>query len=171
MMEERGKKFDQLTKHVAKRTGDILGDDAGMVAECPFCSYYGMPGFVPVIDHDADLQAQVLHAFKLSAPSDYQKDSYARMCDKCNGLGETLSGSRVPGRERIPCIECQSRGWVPVGAERAGGTSAIPNGQAATYPPPADEGAPTFMPTGDEPPEVAALRAQGYLVAPPVVMG
>jgi len=58
IMEERGKQFDQLRKHVATRVGKILGDDAAMVAECPFCSYYNMPGWVPVIDHPADLQAQ-----------------------------------------------------------------------------------------------------------------
>lgn len=169
VLEERGKKFDLLTKHVAKRTGEILGDDATLVTECPFCSYYNMPGFVPMIDHPPDLQAHVLAAFGQHVATDYAKDSYARACDKCNGLGETLSGSRVVGLDKLPCYDCQGRGWVAVGDERKSLEDRLRNGSTpAPYVAVPGE-LPLLPPDEDEPDFVHQARAAGYVAFKPYV--
>ena len=104
-----------------------------------------------------------------ASPDDYKADSYSRQCDACNGLGETKTGSKVQGQETLPCLECMGKGWVAVGDERSSGSMAVPNGQYRQVAPPAEDALPMMMAPEDEPPEVAALRKQGYAVVPPPV--
>lgn len=171
LLEERGKSFDKLSKHVAKRTGEILGEDATMAIECPLCSYYGMPGWVPTVAPPEELQSALLHYAGLRAPSDYSKDAYSSTCSKCNGLGEVLTGSQVMGQERLPCYDCQGKGWLAVGPERQAAFGARPNGALASTPQPsAADQAMSPSPVA-EPPEVARLRADGYLVVAPMAAG
>lgn len=168
LLEERGKRFDTLSKHVAKRTGEILGEDATMATECPLCSYYGMPGWVPTVAPPEELQSALLHYAGLRAPSDYAKDGYSSACAKCNGLGEVLTGSQVVGQERLPCYDCQGKGWLAVGPERQAVFGARPNGATVTAQPlPVMDQAmqPEAVP---EDPDAKRLRAEGYLVVPPI---
>lgn len=167
-IDEVGKKLEGLQKHVTKRLGEILGDDATEIVPCPCCTAFGMPGWVWPIAPPDDVKAELYHYLGSFAPTDYKKDSYSRECEKCGGLGETLTGSKVPNMGTITCYDCKGMGWVPVGDERAGNRAPIPNlpngngldsaeGQLLT---PAAEITDT--------PEVAALKRQGYVVIPPV---
>lgn len=170
-MEEVGKQLDALNKTVATRLGRILGDDAIDLDPCPWCSYFNTPGHVFRGVLPNDLRTHIAHLIGERAPEDFEKDSYSRACDKCRGLGETLTGSKVPGRERLPCYDCGGNGWIAVGNERASTVLSRANGPAAAVAPlsPADvamQPAPTV-----EPAEAAALRAQGYIVVPPVTVG
>lgn len=169
-MEEVGKQLDALNKTVATRLGRILGDDAIDLDPCPWCSYFNTPGHVFRGVLPNDLRTHIAHLIGERAPEDFEKDSYSRACDKCRGLGETLTGSKVPGRERLPCYDCSGNGWIAVGNERASTVLSRANGPASAVAPlgPADvamQPAPTV-----EPAEAAALRAQGYIVVPPVTV-
>lgn len=170
-MEDVGKKLDGLTKHVAKRMGEILGEDATLYQPCPCCTNFQTPGWVPPIDPPADVRAEIAHYMGQFAETDYKPDNYSRVCDECGGLGETLTGSKVPNQGTLTCIPCKGRGWVPVGAER-GGAGPIPdmptNGDALHSP----EGellTPAVSPQDSE--EVAALKARGYVVISPPSLG
>lgn len=170
-MEEVGKQLDALAKTVATRLGRILGDDAIDLDPCPWCSYFNTPGHIFRGVLPNDLRTHIAHLIGERAPEDFEKDSYSRACDKCRGLGETLSGSKVPGRDRLPCYDCNGFGWIAVGPERQSAALSRANGPAPATPPltPADaamQPAPTV-----EPAEAAALRAQGYIVVPPVTVG
>ena len=168
LLEERGKRFEKLSQHVAKRTGEILGEDATIVQECPLCTYWGMPGWIPTVDPPQDLQAHLMHYMGQRAASDFQRDQYSAACSKCNGLGEVLTGSHVFGQERLPCFDCKGMGWIAVGDERRSGVLALANGVAAPSAPLAPADAAMSPAPLDEPPEVAALRSQGYLVVAPL---
>lgn len=168
LLEERGKRFDTLSKHVAKRTGEILGEDATMAMECPLCSFYGMPGWVPTVPPPEELQSALLHYAGLRAPSDYARDGYSSACSKCNGLGEVLTGSQVMGQERLPCYDCQGKGWLAVGPERQAAFGSRPNGVAAATPQPSPLDQAMQPEPVAEPPSVAELRQQGYLVVAPI---
>lgn len=170
-IEEVGKKLDGLQKHVTKRLGEILGDDATVIEPCPCCTPMGMPGWVWPGEPPEDVRAELYHYLGSFAPQDYKPDDYARKCDKCNGLGETATGSLVPNMQTITCYDCKGKGWVPVGPERASGVLPIPE-----LPPNGDlhspEGvllAPAPQPADTE--EIAALKRAGYVVIPPIARG
>lgn len=163
-MEEIGKKLDGLNKHVAKRLGEILGDDATLFEVCEVCSATNTPGYRLSGPYPPEVEAAVRHVMGQHSPTDYSPDSYSRKCDKCNGLGATASGSLVPGQDTLPCFDCKARGWVPVGTERSGLSVVPPSGGDG-----GGEQAPPFVPAPVESdtPEVAALKAQGYVIIAP----
>lgn len=170
MLEERGKRFEKLSQHVAKRTGEILGDDVQIVQECPCCTYWGMPGWIPTVNPPQDLAAVLLHYLGQHAPTDYRPDTHSKACEACGGMGEVASGSRVFGQERLPCVECASNGWVATDDERRSRLLSLRNGEhPPTFPAaPADA---AMSPNAEpEPPEAAELRARGYIVMPPIIV-
>ena len=165
-MEEIGKSLDKLQKHVAKRISEILGDAATEWEECEVCNYWNTPGW----RHKGPLPAEVEEVLRVAlgenALADYKPDEYSRTCDRCNGLGEVLTGSKVQGQQALTCMFCKGMGWVPIGNERATGAFAMPNGQAAAPPPTLTPAAP---PPADTP-EIAAakalLQAHGNMIIP-----
>jgi hypothetical protein len=171
VMEEIGKKLDALTKTVATRISTILGENANDFEVCDLCSYWNTPGWRMKGQLPADLTAELLHVLNQHAPSDYIADTHSTVCSKCNGLGAVLSGSKAQGQELLPCIECQSRGWVPTDDARQAGVLARANGAATTGSPGGpDDGA--MSPTFDaDTPEIRALKAQGFVVIPPIAVG
>lgn len=168
-MEAIGKKLDALQKYVARKMGDILGEQAQSFEECEVCSYYNTPGWRLSGPYPTEVDTAVRTVLGMRSPAELAKDNYAHVCDACNGFGETLSGSKVPGRETLPCYVCKANGWVPVGDERANTGLFVANGPAAAFTPPADSIAPQFTQDPADEPEVAALKAKGYMVVPPFV--
>ncbi len=165
VIEEIGKKLDQLNKHVAKRMGDILGEDAQLYRPCMCSELFQTPGWLPPIDPPPDAQAFMHHWMGEHAISDFKPDNFSRVCDVCGGLGMTATGSQVQGQQTLPCIPCKSLGWVPVGPEREGPGAYTPptapqtNGVTATPPIQPVQAADT--------PEIAALKQAGYTVIAP----
>jgi hypothetical protein len=85
--------------------------------------------------------------------------AHHQVCEACNGYGQVISGSLNPNAATVPCVECQGYGHVPKLAE----VSMTPaNGVTAP--------APVITQPATEPPEVAALRAAGYTVVPPITV-
>src|SRR5215469_2353011 len=170
--EAKGKEWDRVAKYLAKNVGDIEGDDAIYKVECPCCRSQGTPGYIdPRMGADPEIVGPVLAWFGMRSDDDYAKDNYSRECDECRGLGETLSGSKVAGRDKLVCFRCKGNGWVAVGDERGAGLGGFANGPTSAAASSGATPAPSYMPDGTEPPEVTELREKGYIVMPPVHVG
>ena len=170
-IEDIYKKLNTQTRANATRISTILGDEAVNFDTCPMCSYFNTPGFVYSGQLPADLTEHILHLLNQHAPSEYIADTHSETCASCNGLGMVLSGSKAPGQELLPCVECGSKGWVANDGVRGGVALSAANGvlDPAGNASSGDAAmAPTF-PT--DTPEIRALKAQGYVVIPPVPVG
>lgn len=166
--EEIGKKLDALQKHVAKKMGDILGEDAAMFEVCEVCSYTNTPGWRLSGPYAPEVEAAVRGVLGTHGIGEYKTDTYSRVCDICEGLGKTSTGSRVPGQETQTCVDCKGRGWLAVGPERGGAPLVAQGGDQLTH----DQSGASFDVIEVQPqldtPEMAALRAAGYILIPPV---
>lgn len=169
LSEEIGKKLDGLQKHVAKRLGEILGDQVQVLEECEVCSFTNTPGWRAKGPYPDPVEQAVRMVLGMRGPADYKPDNYSHVCEACVGLGETVTGSKVLGQETLPCIDCKARGWVPVGPERAGPTYGSGNGQTPAFGPSPIDAAAILPPGEPDPPEVDALKALGYTVIRPFV--
>lgn len=168
-IEAIGKKLDGLRKHVTKRMGEILGDDAPLYRECMCGELFNTPGWLPPIDPPPDAQAFMYHWLGQHAPSDYQKDQFSRECPDCNGMGEVLTGSKVQGQVTLPCITCSGMGWADAGRAQRIAASRVPNGPQPVTPLPASPEGAAFTAPAEDTPEIAALKAQGFIIIPPMV--
>jgi hypothetical protein len=165
--EEIGKKLDKLQKYVANKMGDILGEDTTLFEICEVCSYTNTPGWRLSGPYPPDVELAVRHAMGQHAQTEYKMDGYSAVCDKCDGLGQTQSRSKVPGQDLLVCFGCKGRGWIPVGSERGGTPLVAQNGGTLHN----EENGQTFdvidVQTRADSPEVAALKAQGYIIIDP----
>lgn len=155
------KKLDQLAAHVAKRYGEILGDELDGFTICPLCAPW-FPGIRLQVMPDYETVAAVKVAIGEDPDPPLTNDHYSKVCEDCGGLGKVLTGSKVMGQTTAQCIPCKGRGWLAIGPEREQGSILA---AAPPAPLPAN-GAPAVLDT--DPPEAAALKALGYIVVAPV---
>jgi len=171
VMEEIGKKLDALNKTVATRISSILGDQATDFEVCDLCSYWNTPGWRHSGHLPEDLRDQLAYLIGQRPHSELKHDQHSAVCSYCDGEGVVDTGSKVPGQTALPCVECEGMGWTPTDDARRRGRMSLPNGptaQALGVTP--AEAAMNPAPV-EEPPEVAALRQQGYLVVAPIAAG
>lgn len=109
------------TRH-AKRVAEIMGDDFGLLVPSPVDWTPGFIFNVPEMLPQPEQVAQLHALLGQSAPADYLPAEDAEACDKCNALGEVLTGSRKPGQETKLCVGCNGSGWK---------TKALPLAQVA----------------------------------------
>jgi hypothetical protein len=168
LIEKRGKDLDGLAKTVKTRLTSILGADLELFEECEICNYWNTPGWRITGPLPAEVADVVRLALGMHGEAEYQRDEYSRACEKCNGLGVVLTGSKAVGQETLQCLPCKGFGWVPIGDERRIGAFATVNGPAAA--PPAPLAGP--LPAAPESPEIAAARAllqgAGHMVIAPI---
>lgn len=145
----------------AGRVVEIMGADSDILEQCPLCLPL-IPGFRYPTPPVAEQLAAVKEAIGEPATPNYRPDQYSKVCDVCDGLGGVLTGSKVANQATLPCIKCGAQGWLPIGPERQGAQAAPINGGA---PPVSYTLPPVDTP---DPPEVASLKALGYIVVPPV---
>lgn len=166
---ETAKAIQRVRKYVEKNKDEILGDMAEGWAECLVCTYWQIPGWMPMEPAPPEVHASLLGWLGQRPEEEYKPDNYSRECDSCNGLGQTATGSKVFGQEHLTCVPCKGMGWIAVGPERQGGYAAQPpNGAPGGY----DQGGSgrtQAQPAPEDTPEIAALKAQGYAVIPPYV--
>jgi len=167
-IEEVGKKLDLLGKHVAKRMSEILGEDAQLFEQCEGCYYWNVPGWRMKGPAPQEVADHLRVWLGDHAEADYLKDNYSRVCDACNGLGLTLTGSKVPGQDKLICIPCNGNGWIAVGDERNPYALRATNGATFDTPQHGALSPVAPLPGEPEPPEVAALKARGYMVIAPI---
>jgi hypothetical protein len=159
---------DRSRKYLAKNMGDVYGDTAAEYTECPFCNYFGTPGWLHLEPCPPTLLGTLYEYAQVRAPDEYIPDIYSRVCERCNGLGSCASGSKVAGQERLSCIECKGQGWIPIGDERRSGGMYVPNGPGPQFPAPATDVSGELAGTGADPPEAEGLRQRGYIVIAPM---
>jgi len=112
------KEIDDLTKKLEaeaarheKRVAEIMGDDFALLVPSPVDWTPGFIFNVPEM-HPTPEAVATLHALLgQSAPVELREADDAEGCDKCNALGEVLTGSRKPGQETKPCTACTGTGW------------------------------------------------------------
>ena len=100
----------EATRH-ANRLSEIMGEDAQTLATCPLCEPL-MPGFLWTEHITDDRRAASLEMLGASRMLDLKQDPDTEMCDVCNGYGETLTGSPVPGKEFKLCGKCSGNGYA-----------------------------------------------------------
>lgn len=166
---ETAKAIQRVRKYVEKNKDEILGDMAEGWAECLVCTYWQIPGWMPMEPAPPEVHASLLGWLGQRPEEEYKRDGYSRQCDACDGLGVTATGSKVFGQEQLPCIPCKGMGWIAVGPERQGGyMPQPPNGAPGGYDQ-GGSGGTQAQPAPEDTPEIAALKAQGYAVIPPYV--
>jgi hypothetical protein len=166
---EIDKKLEGLRKHVATRMGVILGEDAQYYVEDPISRWSGVPGWMPPIDLPPDVAAELYHLLGMRSPTDLLPDPHSMECDECGGEGVNLTKSKVQGQTELPCVKCETRGWLPTDDARRAKGATVTNGLAPSYPPPSPVASAVPETQPDEDPRAVELRQLGYAVIPPYV--
>lgn len=155
------KKLDQLAAHVAKRYGEILGEELDGFTICPLCAPW-FPGIRLQVMPDYETVAAVKVAIGEDPDPPLTNDHYSKVCEDCGGLGKVLTGSKVMGQTTAQCIPCKGRGWLAIGPEREQGQLLQVNGGGE----PATPGM-SHLPA-DTAAAVEALRALNFIVVEPI---
>lgn len=110
-IEDLTRKLENEASRHEKRVAEIMGDDFALLVPNPTDwtpgFIFNVPEMHPVPEQIAELHALLGHA---SAP-ELREAEDAEGCEKCNALGEVLTGSRKPGQETKPCSACSGTGW------------------------------------------------------------
>lgn len=126
----------QADRHT-KRVREIMGDDFAMLVPSPVDwtpgFIFNVPGMLPDDEQVAAFDA----ILGRGAHADLREAEDAEGCDKCNALGEVLTGSRKPGQETKPCSACTGTGWKVKAAPLA---PVAPMPTPQTYNPPQPTG-------------------------------
>jgi hypothetical protein len=169
---EQAKILDKLDREAdrhTKRLQEILLEDALMLLPCELCNPRHA-GWVDLKQISDEVKQRVRVMIGDREPVKREHDRYSRRCEACNGEGEVETGSKVSGQSNLPCIDCGSKGWVPVGPERAPGRPAVQVAPAAangqTTPEPAPVGAPALSP--EEQAAYDLLRGRNFAVIAPM---
>lgn len=113
------KRADTYSKFVAER----LTDADQEVLRCPLC-ITGPPGFLDrgmIGQYPREAVAQVTEIMTGFKQEQYQQLPGFETCSTCNGLGEGLTGSKVPQRDKAVCPACRGAGYTaPPGAAANG---------------------------------------------------
>lgn len=161
-IEKAFKALGKVRDYVARRVGEIMGDDATQLIPCPACQDLA-PGFVwppsvAALSPEAEAGTRLL--LGMQQPTDLEAHPSAVICETCQGKGQVQTPSKVPGYDVVDCPTCAATG-------RTLTSNVVPivpvNG--APESPPIMTG-PTVM-AAPLSPEAEAAKAQGYMVIPP----
>lgn len=159
-IERVNRKLESEARRHATNVLNIMGDDANVLEQCPLCLPL-IPGFRYPYPPQAEQLAAVKEAIGEPADPPLLNDAYSSLCVACAGWGAVATGSKVVGKNKVRCLDCNGLGYVPIDTRREG-VSLLGNG--------ADPIVPQFnqpLPDAPLPPEVEALRALGYIVVEP----
>jgi len=159
--------LQKLQAHVAKRLGEILGDEAPAYAACPLCTPFETVGWIPPVELHPEHAAMVYAVLNIRPPLELVDDPHSIECDECAGAGANRMPTRVLEQERAVCVKCQGRGWLAKdNARRVAGASLF-NGPTADVTPPLESS--SFVPdvAPEQLEEIQRLRDLGYAVVPP----
>jgi hypothetical protein len=162
--EFRDKEWQRVAKYLAKNLGEIEGEDATHYVECFVCRSFGTPGWVIPGPPPVEIVGTLHEWLGMRAPDEYLPDGHSIECDECGGLGQVRMPSKVVGQETMGCVKCGSLGWI--GSDHFRGNFSSPPANGPQLIPESERGAGSYelVPEGPEPPEVAVLRSQGFMV-------
>jgi len=122
------------------RVTAIFGDDWMGCVPCPLCAE-DFPGVVTPAPRSEQAVATVRPLIGLPDLTTYREDRFARTCERCDGRGKTLTGSRVPAYATMQCPECLGTGFKT--AETPTVTVTRVNGDPVMPPPTHTDDVPT----------------------------
>lgn len=166
-LEKRFKAIERAWKTYTGKVSSIMEEEALQLTECPLCSGT-VPGFV-LIDgagHVDDVTKSVVQTYMgIVQEADYPSDPDFRECNRCDGLGQIRTGSKVPQWKMLTCQTCSGRGYLgpPVAAangvaEPSAVLAAVGAPVAAEPPAEADAfGSPRLLPDGMENPNYGRM--------------
>lgn len=135
-------KLDKEARRHRDRLSEIMGEEAILLVPCPLCEEHLAGwrfGRQPSEAEWRQITAEVYGVENV----EYVTADYAQPCDACAQLGQIRTGSKVPGRETIPCRKCSGFGYVTADATP-------PLAVAAPAPEPT---LPAFSAPAEQPPE------------------
>jgi hypothetical protein len=154
------RKLDREAERHRNRVKEIMGEEYGVLLACPMCDQIN-PGYVMPTPEVPQRFPAVREFMGDSQPRELKHDQNLSRCQVCDGWGIVESGSRVEGQRELACTECGGRGWL---GQRAG----LALTTADQFAPTPANGAPSPVPaSAGDPPDVAALKARGYMVIDP----
>ena len=110
-IEELQGKLEREGERHAKRVAEIMGDDFALLVPNPTDwtpgFLFNVPEMLPFPEQVAAFDAIIGRG----ASAELAEAEDAEGCDKCNALGEVLTGSRKQGQETKPCSACNGTGW------------------------------------------------------------
>jgi len=148
-----------------KRLAEIMGDDLGGHIPCPACmdgiaGYIVPPDVAPLTDDQRERMKQIMG---LDNWETMPEADWARQCVTCLGHGNIRTGSIVPGRETVECMDCGGAGYINTRKAQTTPALQTPEGEIVT--------GPTVFPDNEPDPRVDALRRDGFTVIPPMHVG
>jgi hypothetical protein len=167
-------------KTVGPRIVAEWGDSAKYLLECPLCMTTHK-GFVDARDQGR-YPPQIVKAIQefmgISQEVEYVQDEETRTCPRCEGYGQTSTGSKVPTQLKHTCSLCAGYGFVPPpsGSAHPSPSGALPdNGTSPVLAPPVDDFGkpdvdnwqePRILPDGRENPNYGRQPSFKVLVDP-----
>jgi hypothetical protein len=157
------KKLAKLDEHVARRVGEIMGDESLNLIRCPVCTPVA-PGWIypPQI---APLEPEQIAGMRalmgIQDAENLAEHPAFKQCPDCLGEGRVKTGSHRDGYESAECPTCAGLGYKQDlrGQIVANGPQPAPL-DAPLYP---AEPIPAELPA-----DLAAYKAKGWLIAPPM---
>lgn len=107
-------KLERASNTYTRKVAEILGDDLVDFVPSPLSlpflfGFVFNPANVPLDEGVLDATRRLIGE---PVPRPLEQDPEARTCPRCDGWGETLTGSKVNTKNTVRCRECQGRGWV-----------------------------------------------------------
>jgi hypothetical protein len=160
----RDKAWDRVRKYLARNLGEIEGDDATLYHECFVCNSFGSPGFIRTEPLSPEVIATLHSWLGMRDPTELRPDQHSQECPECAGEGLVAMPSKVAGQTELPCTKCGALGWLGTDPQRGGYSSPLGNGSQPVVGSGLPMDMPVLEPDAPEPPEVAVLRGQGFMV-------
>lgn len=110
-LEQAFKKLEGEQNRHNKRLSEIMGDDFSTMLVCELCepTIAGYRFNTPLSEEQRQMVAV---AIGLAGDAAIKEDDEAVKCDRCDGMGVTRTGSKVPGAETRACTKCAAKGWT-----------------------------------------------------------
>jgi len=161
---KRDERLDGEKIRHLERIQTIMGPEAESLIPCPVCMD-GIDGliFEPEVQQlSPEAISRIRQVIGLPDYSTFRQATDALACPDCDGLGEVVTGSHVPGYETKTCGRCGKKGWVGTGERPS-------NGHVEAEDEPIVTG-PTVFFADNEDPEIRHLRERGFTVIPPMTV-
>jgi hypothetical protein len=164
-LEALRKKLDNEDIRHSKRIAEIFGDDAPHLLQCPMClhltaGFLFPPDAAPIPEENVALIRSLIG---MPAKRTLKRHPSFTTCPECEGEGSIDTGSHRIGYDESACPGCAGKGWVGIGASANGPQTGTAGTATATVTP--------LQAVEDEDPEIARLRARGFLVVAPTKIG
>lgn len=130
-IEKRYKALEREQKRHTSAIEKIMEEEALELVVCPLCEPE-LGGFLRMesLEQPRDeMHGAMIEVLKKPPQVDYKPAPHAVACIDCDGLGKVLSGSLVPGNEKIVCPTCKGAGYVVAGGSTASTTTISPTSE------------------------------------------